>query len=98
MWGLTLYILSVIGLYYMSRRKNHILTEGFRLDEAIPSLTEDFICSKLKAQIDFSKKILAKHVEADAVSSASQMANAIILLNESFQAHKCYQYAEIPSK
>jgi hypothetical protein len=82
----------------MSRRKNQILTEGFRLDQAIPSLTGDFICSKLKAQIDFSKKILAKHIEADAVSSASQTTHAIMLLNESFQAHKCHQYDEIPKK
>lgn len=93
LWGLTLYILSVIGLYYLSRRKSPVITEGFILNDLVPSLTDDFICSKLKAQLDFSKKILASHVESDAVSSASQMTNAIILLNESFQAHKCDRYA-----
>lgn len=93
-WGFVLYSLCIIILYYLSSLRNKdSVTEGFRLNTVVPSLSSDFICSAIKKQIDSSKSVLASHIEDDAVSSASQTANAIVLLNTSFKAHKCDQYA-----
>ena len=92
-WALILYAVCIFALFSISHKRVFNLEEGFRLDQVVPSLASDFICSKLKSQIDYSKGVLAGCIEADAVSSAAQLANALILLNDSFKAHKCDQYA-----
>lgn len=92
-WGIILYVACLFALFVITHKGIFTLEEGFRADRVIPALASDFICSKLKAQIDSSKGILAAYIDTDAVSSASQMANALILLNESFNAHKCDRYA-----
>jgi hypothetical protein len=92
-WGIILYVACLFALFSISHKRVFNVEEGFRIDQVVPALASDFICSKLKSQIDYSKGVLAGCIETDAVSSAAQMVNALILLNDSFKAHKCDQYA-----
>jgi len=88
-WGVILYAACLFALFCISHKRVFNVKEGFHINQVLPSLAGDFICSKIKSQLDYSKKTLASCIEDDATSSVMQTANSIILLEESFRVHKC---------
>jgi hypothetical protein len=88
-WSGFLYILTVFALFCLSHKRVFSIEEGFKIDQVAPALAGDFICSNLKKYIKTNKMTLAAYIEADAVTSASRMVDAIILIQKSLDVHKC---------